>query len=172
MHSGNRPPGPNTHGPNHTSQDVSPTRLNYVFPFTSMVLNNDVEFQRLRLKYQYEDPQISATWSNRGYTDSNQYLFFWRGMEDRNPELITSKAKGEVWVLYSNNDMNFVIACPAFDYYGIKEIKNPQYPTIETADVDVYVTIRTQLGNNSSRVFGKKMSLGFQPFTGVRWYGG
>ena len=36
MHSGVRPPGPNTHGPNYTSQDVSPTRLNYVFPFTSI----------------------------------------------------------------------------------------------------------------------------------------
>ena len=36
MHSGRRPPGPNTHGPNGTSQDVSPNRLNYVFPFTSI----------------------------------------------------------------------------------------------------------------------------------------
>ena len=92
-------------------------------------------------------------------------------MEDSNPELIQSKAKGEVWVLYSNNGMNFVIACPAFDYYGIKEIKNPQYPTLETADVDVYVVIRTQLGGNSSRLFGKKMSLGFTKLSNTN-YGG
>ena len=71
----------------------------------------------------------------------------------------------------SRNAMNFIIACPAFDYYAIKEIKNPQYPTLETADVDVYVTIRTQLGNNTSRVFGKKMNLSFNLLSN-KLYGG
>lgn len=143
MHSGKRPPGPNTHGPNKTSQDVSPNRLNYVFPFASINQNNDVEFERLRLKYDYEDPQITSFWSNVGYVDSGNDLFFWSGLEERNPELITTKAKGEVWIMNSRNTMNFIIACPAFDYYAIKEIKNPQYPTLETADVDVYILIRT-----------------------------
>lgn len=73
MHSGNRPPGPNTHGKNNTAQDVSPLRLNYVYPFASMVRNNDIEFERLRLRYDYEDPQISAIWSNIGYTDASYH---------------------------------------------------------------------------------------------------
>ena len=131
--------------------------------------NNDVEFQRLRLKYQYEDPQISAIWNNIGYTDSTTNdLFFWTGLEERNPELITTKAKGEVWIMNSSNTLGFNIACPAFDYYAVRTV-DPARPMVERVFADVYVTIRTSLGNNSSRVFGKKMELEFNPSTG---YGG
>ena len=151
---------------------MSPLRLNYVYPFASVAPNNDVEFQRLRLKYKYEDPQISAIWDNIGYTDSTTNdLFFWTGLEERNPELITTKAKGEVWIMDSSNSLGFNIACPAFDYYAVRTI-DPARPTVEKVRADVYVTIRTSLGHDSSRVFGKKMEMEFQPFTGVRRYGG